>query len=526
MKNNISIYLIKKEFDDFSNILDGNRAILKEYNKDSIVYYCKSYSKEPDWLNGFFPDIKSDDLKTSNARAVLLKRIYFDGSFSRIFAITFGYGKNMLKNNVYEEQFGLKIVLNTINANEIRKISKTDIGKNYKQSQEQMPIASSINDFSFEVETDLAKFVTGRSKDEIFGNSIVTGGDIFNLTVDKDINNIDELLKHCYKKYCEDTYKNNFPWLDNIKLVKDEKLINELNDEAVKTLNNRDFDKIWIAIPEVIDWTEIKYLYISGQKNKKEEMQDLDNNVFIESFSDATIENFSQIRNKHILAMSAKNDEEPYKEWSGVKCLVGSIKYKGTIYAINSGSWFAIDKNFSEEVEKAYEGIGISKLELMDCPSDCNEDKYIELLVSNDESMYKIHKYNIPFGGGSGNAIEPCDVAKDKNLVFIKKNGGSQYLSHLFFQTIDACEALKDVSFREKFIEKLEKDGIKDLINKDTFASNEYTIVCAIINKYNNNRPHIPFFSKASIKYAAQIIKNLGYNFEIKNIKIIDTNSK
>ena len=40
--------------------------------------------------------------------------------------------------NVIEEDFGLKVILNSIEKNRIRKISKTDIGKNYKSSQQNL----------------------------------------------------------------------------------------------------------------------------------------------------------------------------------------------------------------------------------------------------------------------------------------------------------------------------------------------------------------------------------------------------
>lgn len=45
---------------------------------------------------------------------------------------------------------------------------------------------------------------------------MLTGGDIFSLTVSRDISNIDEFLIYCYRKYKEDTYKTRFAWIDNI----------------------------------------------------------------------------------------------------------------------------------------------------------------------------------------------------------------------------------------------------------------------------------------------------------------------
>ncbi len=60
-------------------------------------------------------------------------------------------------------------------------------------------------------------------------------------------------------------------------------------------------------------------------------------------------------------------------------------------------------------------------------------------------------------------------------------------------------------------------DGITDILDND-FNAGDYTIVLGVINRYHDERPHIPFFSKVSIKYAYQQIVNLGYKFELKNI--------
>ena len=182
-KVNLSIYLVKKDITSFDDIVE-NAIVLQQYDENSIAYYNTSFVREPDWLGNFF-NISNENLKTANARVLFLKKIIVSDGTTRIFAITFGYGKTLLKDDVCEEQFGLKIVLNTIARNKIRKISKTDIGKNYKQSQEQMPRESDIGEFGFDIDRDLIKYVTGKSEDEQFGKAIISGGDIFNLVIEK-----------------------------------------------------------------------------------------------------------------------------------------------------------------------------------------------------------------------------------------------------------------------------------------------------------------------------------------------------
>ena len=50
------------------------------------------------------------------------------------------------------------------------------------------------------------------------------------------------------------------------------------------------------------------------------------------------------------------------------------------------------------------------------------------------------------------------------------------------------------------------------------FKPNNYTIIIGIINSYNDERPKIPFFSKVSLRYTINYMKNIGYNVQLKNI--------
>lgn len=517
-KINLSIYLIKEEITDFSDIVE-NCEELQIVDENNIIYYNRSLVQEPDWLYKFF-SIHRDELRTANSKVLYLKRIQVNEAVTRIFALTFGYGRTLFKDNVIEEQFGLKIVLNTIQKNKIRKITKVDIEKNYKQSQEQMPRESDIGEFGFDIDRDLIRFVTGKSEDEFFGKTIITGGDIFNLTIDRDISNIDELLIYCYNKYKLTTYQENFEWLDNIKLVRDKGLIDRLNDEVVSRFNNGDFSQVWMAIPDLIEWRNFRCIYIQGQDDRHVEYNDIDNDVFVDSFKNSTIENFEQLKQKNIYTRSNASERTNLYNWKAYKCIVGSIEVENDIYAINGGNWYKINRDFAQDINDTYNALKLSEILFIDCPDDKNEDEYNSMLANSLRGARLIHTINIPFGSGKGNSIEPCDVIYNKRLMHIKNNGGSSYLSHLFNQATVSCQALKDISFRTRLNEKLHEEGMDEIIDNNFIADN-YTVVLGIINRYHDERPKIPFFSKVSIKYAAQAITNMGYKFEIKNIKKI-----
>ena len=513
-KNKLSIYLIKEgisEEEIFEK--DSKVKVLKEYNENKKLYYLPSWVHSPNWIDDFF-EMECDELRQANSRAVLVDKIEIDGK-KIIFALAFGYSKNLFAEDVLEEQFGLKIVLNTVGINDIRKISKVSVGSNQKQSQEQMPKATNINEFGFDLERDLIKTITGKCNDEIFEKANLIGGDIFSILVERDINNIEEFLIYCYRKYKEEKYKENFEWIDNIKEVKSKTEKEQLDNLLVQYIREEKFDCVWMSIPEVINWEGVTGFCYT---NDGEINDDIIIEKVIESLRNE-LTDIGQLKRKRIIMEDIEGKE--IERWTAYKCLVAEVQLEDKSYCLNNGKWYCIDKDFSDKIESEYNEIELSDLEFIDYDSEMkNEDDYNEKLSEKLVNAYLIHKIGeIPFGGGKGNKIELCDVmTKNNELIHIKKNGGSAYLSHLFNQAAVSAELLLDKNFRSKVDKKMDElDFDKHLTN--SFNANDYTVIIGIINKYQEERPKIPFFSKVSLRYTLNSIKNMGYKVQLKNIK-------
>lgn len=515
-KNKLSIYLIKEEIEEekiFEE--DSGVELLKEYNQNKKLYYLPSWIHSPIWLNGFF-GIECDELHQANSRAILINKLEIDGK-TRIFALAFGYAKNLFAEDVIEEQFGLKIVLNTVGINDIRKISKISVGSNQKQSQEQMPKATNINEFGFDLERDLIKSVTGKCEDEIFEKANLIGGDIFSILVERDINDIEEFLIYCYKKYKEEKYKENFEWIDNIKEVKSKNEKENLDNILIQYINDEKLDCVWMSIPEVIDWEGVVGF---NYTNDDVAYDDIIIEKVIESLRN-DLTSIEQLKRKKVIITDIEGKE--VNRWSAYKCVIAEITFEGKSYCLNNGKWYNINKDFSDKIEKEYATIEISDMKFIDYDADMkDEDDYNEKLSNSLSRAYLIHNIGkIPFGGGTGNKVELCDVmTHDNKLIHIKKNGSSAYLSHLFNQAAVSAELLLDNTFRNKVNTKMNKFKFDKRLPTN-FKATDYTVIIGIINKYHDERPKIPFFSKVSLRYTINSIKNLGYKVQLKNINKI-----
>ena len=516
-KNKLSIYLIKSGITSVNDIFDSPDKIrvFQRYSYTSTAYFVPSLTHEPGWLQSFFRRGSDGMLLQSNSRVVLIKTLKIDGEL-RTFALTFGYARFLFREDILEEQFGLRIVLNSIKQNELRRISKASVGSNQKQSDEQLPKSSDISEFGFDVNRDLMKNVSGKSEDEMFEKSMLTGGDIFSLTVSRDINNIDELLVFCYRRYKEETYRERFAWIDNIKYVREKAAIERLNTKLIQTINEEAFDRVWMAVPEVVKWEDIRDFKISG-------VEDPYSDIYIEKVISSMRNGLTcvdQLQSKRIYARASQDENKNVYEWSAYKCIIAEIELEGQEYNLNNGKWYKINNDFVTRINQQYSDIPLCQDEFVDYTHE-NEDSYNTALKEALENSYLLHTYKIAIGGGQENNIEPCDVMWRNKLIHVKRNGGSSQLSHLFNQALVAGQMWLDQSFREQLRLKMQEDGYDGAVPEPYHAS-DYEIIIAIINRFTEVRPKIPFFSKVAMCFAATNICNLGYSLTLKNIPVVN----
>lgn len=131
-----------------------------------MICYTKSDAIKPKIITTFFSNFHfQDELFTSGYKILYIEKVNVNDE-ERFFAIPFGYGHNFLNLDNFVTDFGLKIVLNSCKENSIRKITKVEIGKNYKKSNEQLPYQNSIRYFSVSPEDDLIQDVTAKCEFE------------------------------------------------------------------------------------------------------------------------------------------------------------------------------------------------------------------------------------------------------------------------------------------------------------------------------------------------------------------------
>ncbi|SEM03268.1 sporadically distributed protein, TIGR04141 family [Stigmatella aurantiaca] len=454
---NLTFLLIKKEVKTFEEALKVpsqlGEPIPEDWGFEGALYTFEAPAKKPRWVSFVeegFPEGISISPGSSPGAVLFLK------ADSRLFALTFGQGRHLLKAGAYEVDFGLKTTLNMVDAAKLRSLDVRTFEDLPVHTRRQVSRNSSLDAFTVDVVRDLLGAVTGEPPDEAFAKRL-TGRDALTLTgrvVFSELANTCKVLLNAYKK---DTYKEHFAWVDNIRLVKDDTLRNELNTELLKTLNARDFHKIHLAPPEVIDWTQAGFRYPGEREGTSEPHNDLDIVECIEALArregvpasslELKLDDFKKGKVRIVYEDSSVESDQ----WSLYNCLVAELSNKDSLYILSAGQWFKVEKTFAARTLEDAKGF-VKELKGFPCAHpDDSEGQYNEKVAQGSRTLALIDKHLLK-SMGARTGIEPCDLfSRSGQFIHIKRKIRSSTLSHLFAQGSVAAETfLQDDSFRKK----------------------------------------------------------------------------
>ena len=519
----LSIYLIKEEYTSPETILRNFTALKKEdISKVGILFYKNSHKFTPSWVKKFFNNSIEADIVNSTSSAILLVH-----TENRFFAITFGYGHTLLNPGICEERFGLKVTLNVTDHENIRSIDKKNMSNTPKLVKEQATKEGAIANFDIDIEQDLIQGVTVKSKDERFGKTI-TGKDALGVSVKINISNIEDFLKLCFEKYHEDTYKENYAWIDNIYEVKDPKEIEKLNEEMIRDIKSENIKKTWMAIPKIIEWQDVSEFRIRKSSKEYSFGNDIDIPQYLSFLSEEEKQNLSleTLKNQKIECISATSDKEK-DLWTVYSCLYCEVEKPGNkTYILNDGKWYQIEKDFVKEVNNAFDSFKKESsnldIPLPKCNKNEHEGMYNERVAKeNSENIHNMDKKIIQHGGMK-QKIEFCDLfTKNKEMIHVKKYGASSVLSHLFSQGLVSGKLFhQDQEFRKKLNSKLPNGYKLPEPEREPNPAN-YKIIFAVISN-SKKEFDLPFFSKVNMRIIMKDLKSFGYPVYIIKIPVVE----
>lgn len=470
-------------------------------------------AKPPSWADFFDPYVKPAEFgEVGSSSAVLLVPVY-----RRWAALTFGQGRHLLTTSRFEDRFGLRVALNCIDEEKVKVIDKQSFDAIASHTLEQAAREANAREFGFDIERDILRAVTGTPRHKDFGRRL-SGMEALNAVVQVELNQLKPLLETYHKQFLSTSYKTNFAWVDQICEVTDLTLESDLNDAVIDLIRSNQFDeRCRLAVPDILDWSQVSGFRYS-KANKEPELYDIDLSGFLETLTDPADLSEDRLKNRHIFCMDL--NDQVIRSWSVFNCLYCELDHKGHSYVLNAGKWYLLDKDFVRQVDTSFAKIPVysGSFAVYD---DAAEGEYNKRLVAENSSKYHLMDRDLTYLGG---AMEFCDVfSKAKELIHIKRDGGSASLSHLFYQGTASAEFFQmDPAYRELVLSKLPKQF--QLFAADVRPGfEEYHVVFAIIN---SSTKRMPFFSRVGIRHAVRRLQGFGYRVSLANIGVADRRSK
>lgn len=440
----------------------------------------------------------------------------------RWFAVSFGMGHVKLDPAAFEQDFGLRVVLNAVDPKKLKSADVRTPDENTLSRRTQSSRCSDQTAFAIDIERDLVRGLAGTPKDEGFG-SYVAGTDGLTLNRKLEITQLVQTCVDAYAIYQKTDYKADFGWIDQIRHIRDQAMIDKLDVKLVEALSKAvdegETDGIHLAFPVIYDPEKSSLIRYKGFRSWQL-YADLDLPGYLDALKERGKVGYSEddLRN-HAVHEVDDDGHDCGGKWKLLECIVFETELDGSTYVLSGGRWYQIDRNLAKEVKEFFDAT--SKVDMPAAEADETEETYNKRVAGLDADMICLDRRLIKPTGATSK-IEACDfLGRERRLIHVKDKTSSSRLSHLFSQgTVSARVLATDPpsrdSVRSEVITVQAETGqtaYENIIPKseDDFIRGDFTVVYGVI--VASEKPKLPFFSLVSFRQAARDLHALGYKW-------------
>jgi uncharacterized protein (TIGR04141 family) len=503
-----------------------------DYSDDLLtarLYLPRVHPQFPRWasfVRSGFADATLDLGVANQALIVASVRRY---NRDRLFAISFGHARFLIRHELIEPAFGRRVALNLLyeediaaesDQSRIRQVDARTIEANVRRSRVQRSRDTIFETFGVDPQRDLLDRIVGVPWNvEKFGRRI-SGASSLHLEVDIDFGQLGTLLRRLLTLHGRTTYRDHFSWVDRVRAVDDPVLLDRLRDRTVE-LAVPGVSEIDLAPPEIVDWDRIAaFTFEIGNRAERDDLR-LDD--YLEAVERSRTRELDYRRLLAHRVTARDGDGGVVAQWSVARTLFGEFELDGAHYVLDDGNYFVVAGDYLEELNDFIGAIATPTIALPATAAAVLEDAYNKSVAADGGDRLLLDKKTVQPAMRT-TPIEICDVMTSHGeLIHVKRKLGSSDLSHLFSQgyvsaeTIHAGPDLR-ASVRAKIDEQAQvqrRDAAKFChLLDEPFSPSGLTVVYAILADWQGKPPRdrMPFFSKVNLRHDAQQIARMGFN--------------
>lgn len=480
------------------------------------LYVETRLPQPPKWAD-FFEDYVEPRLlgKVNSSSAALMVP-----TAGRWFAVTFGQGRYLLREDAVVEGFGLRVALNAVGEESLRSIDRERFDAVASHARQQASRDAPAYEFDLDVDRDLMRAVTGTPDDEAVGKRF-TGRDSLGITINATLDDVETLLQSLYKLYRSDAYKEKFPWVDHIREVRGVRQKEELDNRLLAALREEDLSGTWLAPPQILEWGDVRYFTYS-RSSLADEFPDIHWKKYLEKVVPAMLTT-ARLKNRRIFCFG--EDFNLIASWPVYNCIYAEIETVKGAFFLSGGSWYRVESDFVGQVNASFAAAPRAD-GILPIYEDDSETEYNKRVAEQSGGRLALMDQAWIYRGGGRSKLEFCDLFSDsKDIICVKRYSGSREMSHLFTQGLVAAEEfLLDSQFRISVNEKL-SDTHKLTDPRSHIVPRHYRVIFAIISR-SDGPLTLPFFSKIALRQALTRLQGFGYTVAVAKVDVSEKISK
>ncbi|MGH9196866.1 MAG: DUF6119 family protein, partial [Acidimicrobiia bacterium] len=313
-----------------------------------------------------------------------------------------------------------------------------------------------------------------------------------------------ELLKH----YGSKTYAKHFPFVDQVRPIRDETLVATLNGKLAQAMRLGDTSALGFALPDIGGYERI-HNYRAHRGHWKQVFEDLTASEILDAYND---EHSDADDHEDVRVEALTDDGTVVDVFTLRECAVFQVSHKGQMYVLTLNKWYAVNPDYAKQVDAQVTQLPVISVRsfLPTLGKGISEGDYNEA-AANAKGMVLMDK-NLVRPAGPASAIEVCDLFSKKGaFVHVKKHTRSATLSHLLAQgTVSARLFVDDRGYRKTFRQALPA-ALRSLVDPDKVEASKHTVVYAISAPATKALPsQLPFFTKVNLLFHCREIQRMG----------------
>ncbi|PRI11585.1 DUF6119 family protein [Leucobacter massiliensis] len=498
----MSIYLLKPGITVEESIKD-NRGYQEVEAPSSVIPNLRVFlkpgnPKQPWWKT--YLGVESTLSQQSNSAMAFVQR------GKRVFALAFGAGHHLLKEDAFVHDFGTRVVLNAVDPNKLKSTDTLD-PESSQRRRTQIPYDGDLALLSFTSDSSVLKSLTGKAKAE-YSDLVrsVTGAASLRVTTPTEPGDLALLLKRLHTLYKSKDFRRTFPDIAQVRPVTDPAIVDPLNEQLAAAV----FDltaPIVLTVPDVLDYHDEAYVQFSGRG-----LSEMFDDVYIKHYREyvegkgATAQSFTVDDLKHDELLLLDGNYEVRQRWSIFRSLVFETQEdEGYSYHFSDGAWFQVATGLLESLQEFLDPYWVDAT--LPPHTWTSEAEYNSEVSAATGSVCLDQTSMSPSGQTQ---VEPCDILRigeqSIEFVHVKIGTSSATLSHLFNQAANSVHLLRTSEEAARKLLRLVEDkaGARTARHvADALESNAYSVSIAIVSHKQTpekKSANLPVFSRISLR--------------------------